>query len=182
LIRSALRANHADRRVEGLLVDYLHFYGSFDRIATNRQWYRREVRVVRMGAGVRSFRDAQGFRVGPEARRIRARPTGARMFHYCLARKAEALLAKRAIDAHIYHGGLPTGGPSAAPVIPWVYGLKPYAGTHPAAAREWIAEHAQAHREVGPPQHLRDTKFIISDWIERLTGWLPFPYRNYVEV
>ncbi len=75
-----------DARVEGLLVDYLHFYGDFDTLATDRHWYRREVRCVRLGQDVRSYQDAQGFRVGPEERRVRARATGARMFHYGWAR------------------------------------------------------------------------------------------------
>ena len=25
-------------------------------------------------------------------------------------------------------------------------------------------------------------RFLVSDWIERLTGWEPFVHRNYVEV
>src|SRR5438094_8943770 len=80
-----------DARVEGLLVDYLHFYGDFDTLATDRHWYRREVRCVRLGRDVRSYQDAQGFRVGPEERRVRARATAARMFHYGWARPPAAL-------------------------------------------------------------------------------------------
>src|ERR1041384_672721 len=53
-----------DARVEGLLVKYLHFYGGFDRIATSRRWYRREVRCIRLGKDIRPYQGAQGFRVG----------------------------------------------------------------------------------------------------------------------
>ena len=58
----------ADPRVEGILVDYRHFYGGFDTVARNRKWYRREVRAMRLGrdVDVHSFRDAQGFRVGSD--------------------------------------------------------------------------------------------------------------------
>jgi hypothetical protein len=64
-----------DKRVEGLLVQYLHFYGGFDRIATSRRWYRREVRCIRLGGGrggelggrdIRPYQGAQGFRVGSD--------------------------------------------------------------------------------------------------------------------
>ena len=72
LIRDRLRDWDADSRVEGLLVDYLHFYGDFSTIATDRHWYRREVRVVRLGGQIHSFQDAQGFRVGAGERRVRA--------------------------------------------------------------------------------------------------------------
>src|SRR5574341_2412064 len=64
-----------DARVEALLVKYRHFYGGFETIATSRRWYRREVRCVRLGRDIRPYQGAQGFRVGPEYRKIRARPT-----------------------------------------------------------------------------------------------------------
>src|SRR2546425_6800843 len=86
-----------DARVEGLLVDYLHFYGDFDTLATDRHWYRREVRCVRLGQDVRSYQDAQGFRVGPAERRVRARATGARMFHYGWARPPDARSEERRV-------------------------------------------------------------------------------------
>src|SRR2546430_3196729 len=91
LIRERLRQCEGEDRVEGLLADYLHFYGDFDTVATDRHWYRREVRVVRLGREVRSYRDAQGFRVGAAERRVRARATGAPMFHYGWARPPQAL-------------------------------------------------------------------------------------------
>src|SRR5256885_9421590 len=50
-----------DARVEGLLVDYLHFYGDFDTLATDRHWYRREVPCLRLGQDLRSYQDAPGL-------------------------------------------------------------------------------------------------------------------------
>src|SRR5438445_6964137 len=81
-LREKIRDWNGEARVEGLLVDYHHFYGDFDTIATDRHWYRREVRAIRLDRGIRSYRDAQGFRVGREERRLRARGTGGRMLHY----------------------------------------------------------------------------------------------------
>ena len=80
-----------DQRVEGLLVNYLHFYGGFDRVATNRRWYRREVRCIRLGRDIHPFEGAQGFRVGPQLRKLRARPTEAQIFHYGWARPAHSI-------------------------------------------------------------------------------------------
>jgi len=42
-----------DERVEGLLVEYRHFYAGFDLVATSRRWYRREVRAIRLGRDIR---------------------------------------------------------------------------------------------------------------------------------
>ena len=72
-LAAAIARHDADRQVEGLLVRYLHFYGDMDTIAVNRRWYRREVRAVRLDPAldIRPYQGAQGFRVGPELRKIR---------------------------------------------------------------------------------------------------------------
>ena len=75
-LRQALARAEGSPRVEGLLFDYLHFYGSPEWQLTGRRTYRREVRAVRRSAGVRSVRDAQGFRVGPEERPTTSGGTG----------------------------------------------------------------------------------------------------------
>src|SRR2546430_10898672 len=51
LIRERLRQCEGEDRVEGLLVDYLHFYGDFDTVATDRHWYRRGGGGVRLRPG-----------------------------------------------------------------------------------------------------------------------------------
>ena len=174
-----------DERVEGLLVKYLHFYGGFDRIATSRRWYRREVRCVRLGKDIRPYQGAQGFRVGPDYRKIRARPTDAEMFHYGWARPAKAIKEKLEISKTIYPwGGNRFDQEQARGFLEWIPLLRDFTASHPAAAREWIA--ARAHdpdRVIGPrrfkPEHVR---FYISDWIERVTGARVFEFRNYVVV
>src|SRR3989442_13010319 len=82
ILQERVRACDGDLRVEGLLVDYRHFYGDFDTVATNRHWYRREVRCVRLDRGICSYQDAQAFRVGPGLRRGPARGRGVRTFPY----------------------------------------------------------------------------------------------------
>jgi hypothetical protein len=171
-----------DERVEGMLVDYLHFYGGFDRVATNRQWYRREVRCIRLGRDIRPYQGAQGFRVGPEYRKIRARPTGVQMFHYGWARSAQTIREKLELTKQMYPWAterldreLKRG------TLKWIPLLRPFTGSHPAAAREWIA--ANAHEPapaIEPAQFkLAQLRIFVSDWIERLTGTRPFEFRNY---
>ncbi|MEQ1877129.1 MAG: glycosyltransferase, partial [Bdellovibrionia bacterium] len=63
LIRKALADHENDPSVQGLLFHYVHFYGSYSVIATARNWYRNEVRVVKKSSGARSVGDAQSFRI-----------------------------------------------------------------------------------------------------------------------
>lgn len=180
LVLDHIRAAATDARLEGLLVDYLHFYGDVDTIVTNRHWYRREVRVVRLGHEVRSFGDAQGFRVGPAARRVRARPTGAQMFHYGWARRANALADKRAAFQALFteHGAVTAHEP---PHLDWTPGLRSFRGAHPRAALEWVAERRGRGPGIGPRQlRARDFRYYLSGWIEQVTGVRVFEYRNYV--
>src|SRR3989475_7283528 len=98
ILQGRVRACDGALRVEGLLVDYRHFYGDFDTVATNRHWYRREVRCVRLDRGICSYQDAQGFRVGSGLRRGRARATRAQMFHYGWGRAPQSLTHKLGVS------------------------------------------------------------------------------------
>ena len=188
LLRDAVRAADGDPRVEGLLVDYVHFYGDFATVATDRHWYRREVRAVRLDREVRSYWDAQGFRVGAGAgaRRPQARITGARMFHYGWARPPASMRQKVVASQEIFTEAADRLERRAAqPALDWTPLLRPFTGTHPRAAHGWIAvrQTAAAGPPVGPRRfRLGHIRLYVSDWIERLTGTRLFEYRNYVEV
>ena len=69
-----------DKRVEGLLFNYLHFYGTYDYVADSRKWYHKEVRIIRNDKGIHAYRDAQGFRRG--VKKINVKPVDAMVYHY----------------------------------------------------------------------------------------------------
>src|SRR5256714_11045910 len=120
-----------DERVEGLLVKYLHFYGGFDRVATNHRWYRREARCIRLGRDIRPYQGAQGFRVGPRYRKIRARPTDAEMFHYGWARPPQAIREKWEACMRIYPWGKERMQRELErETLEWIPLLRQFAGAH----------------------------------------------------
>ncbi|MBA2459441.1 MAG: glycosyltransferase family 2 protein [Gemmatimonadales bacterium] len=182
-LAEAIRRHDGDPRVEGLLVRYLHFYGGFDTVATHRRWYRREVRAVRLdhALDIRPYQGAQGFRVGPEHRRIRARLTGADMFHYGWARPAHALREKRELGKTMYPW---RNADERLPLLAWIPGIRPFEGTHPAAAVEWIEpRRLDPDRAVEPPRfRLHFLRYYLSGIIERVTGVRVFEFRNYTLV
>lgn len=181
VLQQAIAEVNPDPGVEALLVRYRHFFGDPFTEAVNRRWYRREVRVLRLDPAleIHPFRDAQGFRVGPGHRRIRARLTDAQMFHYGWARSAAALRGRKKEDRKLYARVHEPG--AAEPLLRWFPGLRPFTGEHPDVARRWVELHRHdADRTISPPlfewRHLR---FYASDVIERLTGTRVFEFRNY---
>jgi len=184
VLRDAVSELDQDARVEALLLRYRHFFGDPFTEAVNRRWYRREVRLLRLdpSLGIRPYRDAQGFRAGTADRKVRARLTGAEMFHYGWTRSAAALRGRRKEDRKLYarvHEPPPGG-----PLLTWFPGLRPFSGSHPAVAGEWVERHrVDPDRTVSAPGfswgHLR---FHLSDAFERLTGARVFEFRNYTLV
>jgi hypothetical protein len=182
-LADAIQRYDGDPGVEGLLVRYLHFYGGFDTIATHRRWYRREVRAVRLDPelDIRPYQGAQGFRVGSEHRKIRARLTNADMFHYGWARPAKALKEKRELGKTMYPW---RDADERRPLLAWVPGIRPFPGSHPATATAWIeARRSDPERVIAPRRfRWRFVRYYISEAIERLTGVRVFEFRNYTIV
>lgn len=80
VIKQEMEINLRNSKVEGLLFKYLHFYGSYDFYGQSRRWYRREIRVVKRKLNVKSYRDAQGFRI--DGRKINVKLIDAYIYHY----------------------------------------------------------------------------------------------------
>lgn len=177
-LRAVMERHANDRRVEGLVFDYVHFYGSFDWIGTGRRWYRREVRVVRRASGIRAVAGAQGFRVAN--RKPRAAHSGARIFHYGWAKRPEAA-AEKVAQWRRYVGD---ANWQRRPRVSFrrIPGLRRFRGAHPAVMREWVERH---NWDFDPERYPRDwswksVKAIVSDAVEHATGWRPFEHRNFV--
>jgi hypothetical protein len=179
-LAQAIQRYDSDDRVEGLLVRYIHFYGGFDTIATHRRWYRREVRAVRLAPelDIRPYQGAQGFRVGPDHRKIRARLTNAEMFHYGWARPSQALKEKRELGRTMYPW---RNADESQPLLAWIPGIRAFTGQHPAVARKWIENRRHDPERVIEPRRFRwgFIRYYLSGAIERLTGVRVFEFRNY---
>lgn len=191
-LRSRCEELLGDRRVEGLLFDYLHFFGDYVHVQDGHGWYRREIRAVRGGIGIRSVRDAQSFRY-PDQRRITVAPAHARIFHYGWVRHPRRMQEKvREFWSHrmspeeveAEHGGGDEFdyGPLGR--------LRTFTGSHPSvmagriAAMDW----ADRLRDADPPgtvrvrRHMDERlKYRLLTSLERVTG-LDLNHRNHGRV
>lgn len=62
LIKATIQQCHTDKKVEGFIFPFIHFWGGYNHIRTSRRVHNFEVRVFRTHIGIRSYRDSQGFR------------------------------------------------------------------------------------------------------------------------
>ena len=127
---------------------------------------------------IRPYQGAQGFRVGPSHRKIRARLTEAEMFHYGWARPAQALREKRDLGRTMYPW---RNADVTLPLLAWMPGLQRFTATHPKTVQDWIdVRKFDPERVIGPRKfRWRFLRYYISTAIERITGARVFEFRNY---
>lgn len=90
-----------DKRVDGLLFKYLHFYGTYDYVGDSRKWYKNEVRIIRNDHTIQSYKDAQGFRRGEE--KLDVAWADAEVYHYGWVKSPEQMKKKQKNVARFYN-------------------------------------------------------------------------------
>jgi hypothetical protein len=100
------------------------------------------------------------------------------MFHYGWARPAQALREKRELGKTMYPW---RDADADLPLLDWVPGIRPFGGTHPAVAHNWIEDRRIDPERVIAPRRFRwrFLRYYLSGAIERLTGVRVFEFRNY---
>jgi hypothetical protein len=100
-IYTAMERWKDDKQVDGLLFNYLHFYGSYDYVGISPKWYSHEIRVIKNNKAIYSFRDAQGFRKSVNEK-LNVKPIDAYIYHYGWV-KEPATMMKKAINANSFY-------------------------------------------------------------------------------
>lgn len=184
VVKKAMEENLNNKNVEGLLFKYLHFYGSYDFVASSRRWYRNEVRVLKFDPGVHSYRDAQGFR--KNGRKIKVKPIDAYIYHYGWVQPPSGLGNKVRNFNKFYHEdswieeNLPEN-------IEFDYGnadrLIRFKGTHPQVMQKRI-EVSNWKFQVDPTliKKKMSLRRRILQKIEDLSQWRIGEYKNYKTV
>ncbi len=182
-IKNAMEKYKDNPKVEGLLLNYLHFYGSYDYVGDSRKWYRREIRVVKAQEKIVSFRDAQGFRKKPNTI-LKVKHIDAFVYHYGWVRPPQKQLAKQKAFNVLWKseewvenkfGAMQTFDYSG------IDSLKKFEGTHPKVVQErikkmnWTFEH-----DISKKNYTPRVRFLT--WVEKWTGWRIGEYKNYKRI
>jgi hypothetical protein len=180
LIRKEMEETLYDPEIEGLLFKYNHFYGSYDYIAESRRWYRREIRAVKRNLNVRSYKDAQGFRI--DNRKIKVKLIDAYINHYGWVKPPHGLLKKKQNFNLFYDENATTE--TIPETASFDYGnadrLIYFKGTHPSVMLERI-QAVNWKFDFDPTRAARKLNFRrrLLEKIYQLTGIRIGEYKNY---
>lgn len=195
-----------DPEVEGLLFDYLHFWGDYDHVHRSHGWYPHEIRIVRNDPEIHSWESAQSFRRIPEfdgrsyrrregTQKLRVARANARIFHYGWVRPPDFMRRKHQAFDTIHHGEREAERRHGASAGDYDYGplgrLPEFTGTHPRVMHRRIGEFDWGDRldysrrlgSVDRPLHRHERRrYRVVSAIERLFfgGREIGGYRNYV--
>jgi len=179
-IREAMHAWKDHEEVDGLLFNYLHFYGTYDYIASSTQWYRREIRIIKNDPSIYSYKDAQGFRKGAN-QKLKVKPINAWIHHYGWVKHPRTQLLKTRNFDSLYDDN--AGQPAEqVPVEEYDYGnidqLERFKGSHPEVMFERL-KRANWHLDHDPKRIKTPWKHRFKYFVEKHFGFIPWEYRNY---
>ena len=101
-ILASMQKYKGDLKVEGLLFNYKHFYGSYDYIGSSLSWYLDEIRIIRNRKDIFSYRDAQGFRKLPN-QKLNIKKIDAYVYHYGWVKAPEVMQKKQESFHKMWH-------------------------------------------------------------------------------
>ncbi|MCB1201891.1 MAG: glycosyltransferase family 2 protein [Leptospiraceae bacterium] len=183
ILKKAMQTELNNSKTEALLVNYNHFYGSYDYVGDSTRWYRREIRVLRRRMDFFSFKDAQGFRARSEKgnRKLNSKLTNATMHHYGWVKDPRAMQKKQETFHKLWHTDqwMQENIPKAdAFDYTNIDSLQKFTGTHPEVMKSRINKvNWQFDHDIS--RNVASTKEKIRRWIEKKTGWRIGEYKNY---
>ncbi|MCC9166825.1 glycosyltransferase family 2 protein [Pontibacter harenae] len=179
-VREAMQKYKDAPEVDGLLLKYRHFYGSYDYVGDSLRWYRREIRVVRKRKDIYSFRDAQGFRKG-DNHKLNVKLVDAYMHHYGWVKEPKAMQGKHESFGKLWHSD-----EQLEKIVvkaeefdySGIDALRLYEGSHPKVMQERIERLNWKFNHDLSKNHLK-LKDRIKLFVEKITGKRLGEYRNY---
>jgi hypothetical protein len=178
-VKDAMEKYHKSQKVEGLLLNYRHFYGSYDFVGNSRNWYRREIRIIKNDRQIRSYKDAQGFR--KNGRKLKVKPVYAFMHHYGWVKPPAAMQAKQESFHRMWHND-EWINENIAVANEFDYSkidsLAQFRGTHP----EVMAERIRSQNwkfNFDPTKKKLPLYSRLLQIFEDITGWRIGEYKNY---
>jgi Glycosyl transferase family 2 len=186
-IVAAMQEYKDDKRVEGLLFNYHHFYGSYKYIGDGRSWYSKEIRIIRNNKRIKSYRDAQGFR-WDDNRKLNVKLIDAYIYHYGWVRNPLTMYQKTEGFGKLWAGdeGRKTNGATAKRAVQFDYSnidsVTLFKGTHPAVMKELVTKQDWNFDIDISKKNFKNTKHRLLYFLWQKFKLRPFEYSNYNKI
>ncbi len=178
-IKKACTQYASDKKVDGLLFKYLHFYGTYNYVGDSRKWYNHEVRVIKNDKNIQAYKDAQGFRKAGE--KLMVKPIDAFVYHYGWVKSPAQMMKKQKEVSRFWHGDEVLKTHAAIPDY-FDYtafdSLEKFTGNHPMVMLPRVAR-INWDVEIDPSQKKLSLKDRLLYYFEKATGIRLFDFRNY---
>jgi glycosyltransferase involved in cell wall biosynthesis len=142
-IKNAMLKYVDDKRVDGLLFNWLHFYGSYNFVGNALSWYDKEIRIIRNDRNIYSYRDAQGFRKG-DNEKLNVKQIEATIYHYGWVKHPKDMQRKQTKFHSLWHDNAwierVMGTKDEYDYQGNIDTLLPFRGTHPSVMQERISK------------------------------------------
>jgi hypothetical protein len=181
-ILNAMLEYKDQQEVEGLLFNYMHFYGSYDYVGDSRRWYRKEIRIIKNDKQIQSYKDAQGFR--KNNRKLQVKNIDAYIYHYGWVKPPEAQQAKQKTFNKLWHDDAwmkKNISDSTTFDYSQIDSLSHFTGKHPKVMQERV-EKINWKFSFDPTHKKLSFKNYLLYKIEKLCGWRIGEYKNYKEI
>ncbi len=172
ILKATLQKYVDNPKVEALVFDYYHFYGSPDTLAISPGWYRRAPRVIRNS--IRNYSpDGLFFVVMDKNKRGRypyAALAEVPIYHYGHVRAIANMQTKiQQVSQYWGHAPPPFDGYDNIDS----QALAEINGSHPSVMQNWLAEKATHHLKLNPNYKptRRERRHRWMMRLERLFGW-----------
>jgi glycosyltransferase involved in cell wall biosynthesis len=185
-IMAAIKQYDSDKRVEGFIFPFLHFWGSYRYIRTSRRVHKHEIRIFRNDQLVRSFADSQGFRKytsidaynqGEKGEKLIVKKINAPVYHYNGVR-SDNVQKKKMHTFDFMHNATTTQSDYNNFDYQQVDRVEIFKGIHPAVMQAKVSAATNVF-VFDPAKSVWKTKDKIMQPIEDILGFKIGEYKNY---
>ena len=168
------------KNVDGLLIDFIHFYGSYQYVADSYSWHKREIRIVRNDQNIFSHGDSMGFRKWPNEK-LQVKHSGGMIYHYSYVKPPDKMMTKVRAMHKLWHDDewiQQQLGDEALFDFSKIDSLKIFTGNHPSVMKERI-DRQNWKFEFDVSKSRMRFKHRLRQFTEKTFGVSIGEYRNY---
>lgn len=173
------------KEIDGLIMHYTHFYGTYDYYADSRRWYRSEIRIIKNNKEIRSWNDAQGFR-WKNAKKLTGFFINATMYHYGWVRPPKLMKdklegSKQYWSVNSKHIKTIEQESQEFKYEDGIDSLELFGEDHPKVMQARIND-LNWHPKLSTKKKKFNARYFTLYWFEKIFNYRPFENKHFIEL